>query len=310
MHPFLTSILVDPITGNTLIYDQSLNTLTDSVTNRSYEIVDGVPILLDIEKNPAIKNPALHHEFNSDFQYQRHYQQDARIFDYFNADEHSVTASENQLLHNKIIKAIPKNSSIILDVGCGNSWVAEVLIPTGRKVISMDISTINPVKATKKIMHENHAGLVADVFRIPIRKEAVDCIIASEIIEHVADPEIFITSLVNLLTPAGKLIITTPYNEKLVYSLCVHCNKPTPHSAHIHSFNEENLKNYITGQNISWSIKKFNNFYLIKTRIHVILKIFPKFIWTCLDAIMNKINNRAMRMMIEIIRIEKPPQAK
>lgn len=303
MQNFLYSLLVDPETGNELTFDPSANTLMENIHQKSFNIIEQVPILLEYESNSPLNQTKIHNDFNSDFKYQAHYQEDARVFDYFNVDHPIITNEENQKLHNNILKAIPKASTIILDVGCGNAWVSKALIPKGKKVISMDISTINPVNAIKKIAHENHAGLVADAFRIPIRKGTIDCVIASEIIEHVTDPKAFISNLILLLVPGGKLIITTPYNEKIVYSLCVHCNKPTPHSAHIHSFNENNLKEFIPNQGIKYSFKKLNNLYLIKTRIHYILKIFPGFIWNFLDYFMNRLTNKALRLMIEI---EKP----
>lgn len=303
MQSFLYSILVDPETGNSLTFNPSTNTLTEIIHQKSFNIIDQVPIILEYESNSPLMQTKIHKDFNSDFRYQEHYQEDARVFDYFNVD-HPVTNGENQKLHNDILKVIPKTSKIILDVGCGNAWVSKALIPEGKKVISMDISTINPINAIKRIAHKNHAGLVADVFRIPIRELSIDCIIASEIIEHVTDPKAFISNLIRLLVPGGKLIITTPYNEKIVSSLCVHCNKPTPHSAHIHSFNENNLKEFMPNQGIQYSFKKLNNLYLIKTRVHTILKLFPGFIWKFLDYSMNRLTNKALRLMIEIEKIK------
>ena len=37
-------------------------------------------------------------------------------------------------------------SEIILDVGCGNGWLASKMLTKGKSVISMDISEINAVK--------------------------------------------------------------------------------------------------------------------------------------------------------------------
>ncbi len=303
MNNFLLSLLIDPSTGNKLNYNKDTNSLVDDTFQKSYQIIDNIPVILDYTENTSLEKSKIHKDFASDFSYLDHYQKDAEIFNYFKDHADYLIEFENKKLHDAIIAAVPLSSQIILDVGCGNGWLSKELIPKGKKVISMDISTKNPINAIKNINVENHAGLVADVYRIPIKKQSINCIIASEIIEHVTDPKVFISNLIDLLAPNGKLVISTPYNENIKYSLCVHCNRPTPHYAHLHSFNERNITNYFPSQDFKWSFKKLNNRFLIKSRIYILLKIFPNFVWRFTDRVMNKINNKAERLVIEVTRI-------
>jgi 2-polyprenyl-3-methyl-5-hydroxy-6-metoxy-1,4-benzoquinol methylase len=133
-----------------------------------------------------------------------------------------------------------------------------------------------------------------------IKDESINCIIASEIIEHVPDPKKFISGLLRILTSNGKLIITTPYDEKFEYYLCVHCNKPTPKSALLHSFNEINIIQYVPGEALIWSSKKFINKYLIKIRSHIILKSLPYKYWELIDNLFNKLVNKPTRLKVII----------
>ena len=229
--------------------------------------MDDVPVILTGESMSATSS--LHRNMNTSFEYANHYQKDAEVYDYFNNNEISATKKEIQRLHEAIIKGIPHSAQLILDVGCGNGWLAEYFLNKNRKVISMDISTINPVKALQKYPGENHAALVADVFNLPLKNNSVDCIIASEIMEHVNDPKLFVKKLIDKLKPGGKFIITTPYNEKIEYYLCVHCNLPTPKNAHLHSFNKENIKTIIANNNVGWKAKPFANKYLIRTIVRM-----------------------------------------
>jgi 2-polyprenyl-3-methyl-5-hydroxy-6-metoxy-1,4-benzoquinol methylase len=46
---------------------------------------------------------------------------------------------------------ITRGMQVILDIGCGKGWVSKKLVPDGKKVISMDISSENPVRAVQEV---------------------------------------------------------------------------------------------------------------------------------------------------------------
>jgi 2-polyprenyl-3-methyl-5-hydroxy-6-metoxy-1,4-benzoquinol methylase len=295
---FLT-ILENPITHEEFEYNEKLNVLKSIKSDVVYSVHDDVVIILEPNKNDILPSDELHRKYKTPFNYQEHYQKDAEHFDYFNENESIVSKHESRRLHENIFKRIDDSFSLILDVGCGKGWVAQKALPKGIKVISMDISTTNPQKVTKLYAHRNHLGLVADVFNIPIKDHSLDCIIASEIMEHVADPKKFVEILYSKLKLNGKLIISTPYNEQLEYFLCVHCNRATPRYAHLHSFNEKNIGKLIP-VNSQWTWQKLNNNYLVKLRSDLILNIFPYAIWRFFDKIANSIYSKPLRLIIEI----------
>jgi 2-polyprenyl-3-methyl-5-hydroxy-6-metoxy-1,4-benzoquinol methylase len=298
---FLFELLVDPLTKEPLHFDVETNTFRSSSSGKVYPLIGSIPRIL-IENNQQIFGSDLHKTNDSVFMYSDHYQKDADLFDYTEQNIPVIAKNEFIRLRESIIREISRDSNIILDVGCGNGWLAKKLIPLGKKVISMDISTTNPVNALKQVNHQNHAGLIADAFNIPIKENSVDCIIASEIMEHVPDPKLFISSLIKLLKPRGKLIITTPYNEKIEYCLCVHCNKPTPRFAHLHSFNEENVLQFIPENGVTWSFKKFLNKFFIQSRSHLFMKFLPYGFWKISDNLFNKFFNNPTRLQIVIIK--------
>lgn len=286
MNGFFLDRLVHPVSKKTLRYDADSQALTDGTD--AFPVIKGVPILLPKQEDNQ----------QEAFNYREHYEQDALAFDYF-AEWHPVHKEENRRLHQQILGQIPENAETILDVGCGGAWLAGSLIPKGKKVISMDISTTNPVRAVEVIASPNHFGLVADVYGLPLKEASVDCIIASEIIEHVKDPELFMACLFNVLKPGGTLIITTPFNETLQYSLCIHCNKLTPHNAHIHSFTEEKIKGLAPKLAQSLRTKTFNSKVLVNLQLHLLLKSLPFSLWRIADGTFNALfGKRAMRLML------------
>lgn len=115
-------------------------------------------------------------------------------FDYF-AQRKGATSHDERRAREFIISKISKNVNSILDVGCGNGWVAKEFLPKGKKVYSLDISITNPIKVKNLYPDEKHFGITADSFHLPFNNNSFDCVIASEIIEHVIEPSEFIKEL-------------------------------------------------------------------------------------------------------------------
>jgi len=293
MENWFKEILKAPISQDSLGYDNNL--LVNIVTKKSYPVRQQIPIFT--EGKAATVSTHLHDQVNTQFNYIDHYEQDAIVFDYCAPHSSSSSNVEEVILRKMIAQNISKEDILLLDVGCGSGWFAKYFVPRGKKVVSMDISFANVSKAMTSVSSPNHAAVVADVYQLPFAENTFDCIVASEIMEHLYEPKLFVKKLIYALKPGGKLIITTPYNEKLEYYLCVHCNKPTPKNAHLHSFNKEKIEKIVEPiSKKEFKIKVFNNALLMKLRIHLLLK--NTFLWRVLDSVANKIFNRALRLMV------------
>lgn len=254
----------------------------------TYVVEKNIPILVIPDDEDTLSQSELHERQGSKFDYKEHYQQDAIDFDYFQERDNGTAHSEKRV-REYIFAHTPKSPKRILDVGCGKAWVAEMFCPTAGEVISMDISYTNVEKALTKYPFENHSGVVADVLNLPFHENSFDCIIASEIIEHVVYPNTFIETLIGILKPGGVLLVTTPYKEKLQYNLCIHCNKSTPRHAHIHSFDENKLASLYTKSDVLFEYKTFANKVLMHLRTHVFLHFLPFGLWQFIDKVANTI---------------------
>lgn len=296
----LSDILIDPDSSTPL----SINLEKGCIHNLNLDlysgkIVDGIPVILPKNNDELENTTELHKRSSTTFDYIDHYEKDAKVFDYHQKSD-DVTENERSRLNQKIVSLVNKNSQWILDVGCGNGWLSQMIQNDQNNVVSLDVALNNVKKALLNQPHDNHSGLVADVFHLPLSKNSFDSIIASEIIEHVYDPQKFIEQLFEILKPGGELIITTPFDEKIPIYLCVHCNKMTPQNAHLHSFNDANIKEVIPSKVKNWRYEKITNKYLLKARIYWLLRKVPFRIWSGIDTVVNKIFKKPTRLVIVI----------
>jgi SAM-dependent methyltransferase len=263
--------------------------------------IEGKVPLMFMEKTESVHSD-FHETFGSEFDYVGHYQKDAHEFDYFEKRGGAIGHNERRV-REFILKKLPPNPGLVLDVGCGGGWVATALCPKGYEVVSFDISPKNTQEVLARNPSPNHSAVAGDVFALPFQPASFDIVIASEIIEHVYDPGLFAKGLLEILKPGGTLIITTPYKEKIVYALCVHCNRPTPLSAHLHSFDEKKLATLFPKEKVSQAgYYRFANKALIHLRTHVFLKWFGFVAWRMIDRIANTLYNHPISILVKIIK--------
>ena len=293
MNKFLTDIIADPLTAEKL---SNHGEFLQNNSGHQYKIGHGIPDFISGEPYQPPVSP-LHAAEDTLFHYREHYFKDAHYFNYTEGYESTTTRNERLRNRQAILNVMPGNIQLVLDIGCGDGWVAKHLATKKVNVVSMDLALTNPLNAVEKYPSENHAGVVADGMYLPFINNCFDVIIASEVIEHLADPAIFIKHCITKLKPGGKLILATPYNEKLEYYICVHCNKPTPKSAHLHSFTE-NYFRLFTDYTIKTQV--FCNKYLVRLRVYNLIAFLPYKLWRMIDRVANKLMHKASTLLIEI----------
>lgn len=288
MKTWLLEILYNPYTGAKL-REESDNLLLDT-NNAAFPVQGDVPLFLDVQDEKISEQ---------DFHYINHYTIDAEVFDYYRDRNDKLEQVSVSLLRRSIIRQIPRNTRFLLDVGCGCAYIAKHFINSGTRVVSLDVAQANAEKALKKYPSDNHAAVVADVFALPFKENTFDCIVASEIIEHTVDPHAFVEALKRVLKPGGTLIISTPYKEKIEYSLCIHCNCKTPKNAHLHSFDKNNMRSLHSTSGLEVErITLVGNKLLLMSRMAILLDKMGYRLWKAIDGIFNVILPKAQHFII------------
>ena len=93
----------------------------------------------------------------------------------------------------------------VLDVGCGAGFLSEKLVKRGCNVIAID-SDKKAVEIAKK---KGITGFTADITRWQTDKK-FDCIIATDVLEHIDDDEAVIKKIYSMLKPGGCFVLNVP----------------------------------------------------------------------------------------------------
>lgn len=103
----------------------------------------------------------------------------------------------------------PLEGKSALDVGCGAGLLAEPLARLGAKVTAIDAA---PELIAAAKAHAEGQALAIDYRHATVEDMTgqFDLVTSMEVIEHVADPQAFLSSLAARLAPGGLMVLSTP----------------------------------------------------------------------------------------------------
>jgi len=107
----------------------------------------------------------------------------------------------------------PKKEDKLLDVGCGIGYMVS-LFSKKCKAYGIDAEA-ESIKIAKELNEGNGIFLAGNALKMPFKKNAFDYVIASEIIEHVPNDNLFMKEIVRVTKKRGTIILTTPSLEGL-----------------------------------------------------------------------------------------------
>jgi 2-polyprenyl-6-hydroxyphenyl methylase/3-demethylubiquinone-9 3-methyltransferase len=111
----------------------------------------------------------------------------------------------------------------LLDIGCGGGLLSEPMARLGASVVGADASETNIEVAR---LHAAEAGLAID-YRATTAEDLAasgatfDVVLAMEIVEHVADVGLFVSTVAGMVKPGGLLIMATLNRTLKSYALAI-----------------------------------------------------------------------------------------
>lgn len=101
----------------------------------------------------------------------------------------------------------------VLDVGCGDGLAVVFCAQRGGRVWFCDVDARKVASISHTLAASGlgaGAGLVADGARLPWRDGSMTRVIATEVLEHVADPRAVVSELARVAAPGAKVLISVP----------------------------------------------------------------------------------------------------
>lgn len=124
-------------------------------------------------------------------------------------DNKNETYRMNAMRKRLVLELISDQPKNILEFGCGRGELARALKERGHRISGADIST-EALEVAKDVLEEIFAFDFEREWPEELTSKRFDLVIASELIEHLFNPEEFLIKARELLNPGGQLIITTP----------------------------------------------------------------------------------------------------
>lgn len=108
-----------------------------------------------------------------------------------------------------MISGLGKNL-MVLDVGCGDGLLSEPIAQMGNTVASIDLPTI------VKVAQKRHVSwvLAGDAEKLAFADGSFDVVLASEVVEHLWNPESFLAEAHRVLKSKGYLIVEAPEGKE------------------------------------------------------------------------------------------------
>lgn len=106
---------------------------------------------------------------------------------------------------------LPLGELVILDVGCGNGFVASKLAELGHSVIGIDASE-DGINLARRAYPNVRFEVYSAYNNLRKIVSGVDVVVSSEVIEHIYSPKKYLSRIHEVIKPSGNIILTTPYH--------------------------------------------------------------------------------------------------
>lgn len=156
------------------------------------------------------------------------------------------------------------SDDVVLDVGCGESGVIDFAVGMGADVIFADIDPEKvALKESQLRLREGQKAtpLVTDANPLPLEDGVATKIVSTEVIEHVADPKVFLAELVRVGAPGAIYLLSVPAPESEELQKGTAAPNYFEHPNHIRIVGHEEFRELIESAGLIVERQELTGFY-------------------------------------------------
>jgi len=186
--------------------------------------------------------------------------------------------------------------SVVLDAGCGTGrHLREMILRPDLKIVGLDTNDTELHKAYTSLQEipgaqpNNCLVLKADINKLPFAAGSFDCVICSEVLEHIPEHDEALKELVRVLKPQGTIVISVPryFPEKICWIISPAYHKEK--GGHIRIYKKKDIYRMLRNHGIKcWGINYKHALHApywwlkclvgLKNDEHWLIKYYKKFL--------------------------------
>ncbi len=144
----------------------------------------------------------------------------------------------------KILRMIPGDVFNIVDIGCGDGAITNILVE------NYDVSAVDSSSEALSYLSNKIKSIIADATMLPFPSNSFDLVFSSEMLEHIEGDKKLRDTINEIKRVSSKyILLSVPNDEKLKKrnTYCGTCNKIFHIYLHFHSFDSDKLKSLFKG---------------------------------------------------------------
>jgi SAM-dependent methyltransferase len=155
-------------------------------------------------------------------------------------------------------------SDTVVDIGCGDGTVCVYAGHKGAEVIGIDILphlVEQTAAAMRGVPARSFRGYVSDANPIPLPDGIASVVVATEVLEHVDDPDAFLAELARIGRPGARYLISVPdpVSESVMKAIGERWYFEKPFHSHV--FEHSQLDRLLEGAGLRLESRKYHGFY-------------------------------------------------
>ena len=174
----------------------------------------------------------------------------------FEDNRWSTTPQKNEFRHGMALELTPEGS--VLDVGCGDGLLLQMLAQKGIQAQGVDISDVAVKECNKKGFTVQKNDFTTDL--LPFEKGSFDTVIALDVLEHVYNPEKLLSEM-NRVSKSN-IVISVPNFGSLPARVQVLLGRVPennrPNKGHLYWFTWSVLKDLLAQEHLLIEERRFN----------------------------------------------------